>query len=216
MEAGLGGQGAAGRLRAADTDREQAVALLQAAFAEGRLTREEFGERVGGALTARTYADLAAVTADIPAGIPAGAVAAPQRAAGPARSRHRPGRRAVTGTWTLVLGAVMMTDAALTGSAAGPAANLFYVLFIMAFLVAFVSWLCAISAHRGDAASGQPPAPDRPSVAAGQAAACAGQPAKDSQDGDGTAQATRGHPARRLSPEPRPLVDWRRVGLASH
>jgi DUF1707 SHOCT-like domain len=154
VKIGPEGQDAAGgRLRASDADRERVVVLLQVAFAEGVLTRDEFGERIGGALTARTYADLAALTADVPAG----AVAVPQRAAGPARVRHPLGRRTVTGGCTLVTLAVMMTDAVLTGNEAGPTAGLFYLLFIVAFVVSFVSWLYAVSAHRGDAAASQPP-----------------------------------------------------------
>ena len=39
---------------------------------EGLLDRDEFDLRVGQAFAARTYADLAAVTADLPAGLPAG------------------------------------------------------------------------------------------------------------------------------------------------
>ena len=172
MEIGPEGQDAvAGRLRASDADRERVVVLLQVAFAEGALARDEFGERIGGALTARTYADLAALTADIPAG----AVAAPQRAAGPARTRRHLDRRTVTGGWTLVTLAAMTADAAVTGNAAGPTAGLFYLLFIVAFVVAFVSWLYAVSAHRGGAAAGQPPA-GQPPGGRGEAAASAGRP----------------------------------------
>jgi hypothetical protein len=56
-----------GRLRACHADREQVIGTLQAAFAQGRLTRDELDARAGQALGARTYADLAALTADIPA-----------------------------------------------------------------------------------------------------------------------------------------------------
>jgi uncharacterized iron-regulated membrane protein len=184
------------------------VVLLQVAFAEGVLTKDEFGERIGGALTARTHADLAALTADIPAG----AVATPQRAAGPASIRRPLDRRMVTGGWTLVTLAAMVTDAALTGNAAGPTAGLFYLLFIVAFLVAFVSWLYAVSAHRGDAAVGQPPQGLAPG-GRGDAAASARQPPPDDQAEHGTAQATRGRPARRLPL--RSPSSWR-AGLASH
>jgi hypothetical protein len=55
-------------MRVSDADRERAVDVLKAGFAEGRLTREEFAERQGRALVARTYQDLAALTADLPAG----------------------------------------------------------------------------------------------------------------------------------------------------
>ena len=56
-----------GHLRASHADRERVVSILKAAFVQGRLDREEFDLRVGQALTSRTYADLAALTADLPA-----------------------------------------------------------------------------------------------------------------------------------------------------
>jgi hypothetical protein len=67
-----------GRLRASYTDREHAIGLLKVAFMQGRLTKDEFDARIGQALAARTYADLAAV-------LPAGLIAAqsPQQAARP-------------------------------------------------------------------------------------------------------------------------------------
>jgi hypothetical protein len=67
-----------GRLRASDADRERAVEALKAAFTQGRLTRDELDRRAGQALLARTYADLAAATADMPAR-PAPARPAPAR-----------------------------------------------------------------------------------------------------------------------------------------
>jgi hypothetical protein len=61
---------AAGRgpMRASDADREQVIGVLKVAFVQGRLTKDELDLRAGQALTARTYAELAVVTADIPAG----------------------------------------------------------------------------------------------------------------------------------------------------
>ena len=56
-----------GRLRASHADREQVIEALKAAFVHGRLDRDEFDLRMGRALASRTYADLAALTADIPA-----------------------------------------------------------------------------------------------------------------------------------------------------
>jgi Domain of unknown function (DUF1707) len=55
-----------GRLRAGHADREQVIEALKNAFMQGRLTREELGARTGQVLAARTYAELDAVTADIP------------------------------------------------------------------------------------------------------------------------------------------------------
>jgi len=61
--------GAAGgdRLRAGHADREQVIEALKVAFVHGRLTRDELDARAGQALSAQTRADLAALTADIPA-----------------------------------------------------------------------------------------------------------------------------------------------------
>ena len=59
-------------MRAASADRERAVDVLKAGFAEGRLTQAEYNDRMGRAYAARTYGELAALTADLPAGaIPA-------------------------------------------------------------------------------------------------------------------------------------------------
>jgi hypothetical protein len=55
-------------LRASHADRERAVDVLKAAFAEGRLDQDEYTERVGQVHISRTYGDLAALTADLPAG----------------------------------------------------------------------------------------------------------------------------------------------------
>jgi len=57
-----------GHLRAGDADREQVIDALKVAFVAGRLTKEKLDAGVGRALMSRTYAELAAVTADIPAG----------------------------------------------------------------------------------------------------------------------------------------------------
>jgi hypothetical protein len=67
--AGQQGPAAAGRdrLRAGHGDRERVIEMLKDAFADGRLARDELDARAGRALAARTYADLAALTADIPA-----------------------------------------------------------------------------------------------------------------------------------------------------
>lgn len=61
--------------RASDAERERAVAHLRAASTEGRLTLEELADRTGLAYAAHSHAELAHVTADLPA------VAAPPAAA---------------------------------------------------------------------------------------------------------------------------------------
>lgn len=55
---------------ASDAEREQSIALLRDAVGEGRLTLEEFSERVGLAQTARTDQELALLARDLP-GAPA-------------------------------------------------------------------------------------------------------------------------------------------------
>jgi uncharacterized protein DUF1707 len=54
------------RLRASHADRERVIGLLKAAFVQGRLTKDEFDGRVERAFAARTYAELARLTADLP------------------------------------------------------------------------------------------------------------------------------------------------------
>lgn len=54
---------------ASDGERDDAVRVLNEAFAEGRLTGDEHGERVRSAYAARTWRDLDRVTADLP-GLP--------------------------------------------------------------------------------------------------------------------------------------------------
>jgi len=58
-----------GRLRASRADRELAIDTLKDAFVQGRLTKDELDSRVGDVLASRTYADLAALTDDLPAGL---------------------------------------------------------------------------------------------------------------------------------------------------
>jgi len=67
-----------GQLRASHQDRDRVVEILRVAAGDGRLTPDELDERLEAALTARTYAELAMLTTDLPAaGSPAG-VAVPE------------------------------------------------------------------------------------------------------------------------------------------
>ena len=56
-----------GSLRVSHEDRDQVAESLRIAAGDGRLTAEELDERLESALTARTYDDLAALVADLPA-----------------------------------------------------------------------------------------------------------------------------------------------------
>lgn len=53
-------------IRASDTDRETVAEQLRRAAGEGRLRTEELEHRLGAALSALTYGELDAVTADLP------------------------------------------------------------------------------------------------------------------------------------------------------
>jgi hypothetical protein len=65
MQGRYGGQP---QMLAAAADRERTLDVLKAAFMEGRLNKNEFDERSSRVLSARTYADLGVVVADLPAG----------------------------------------------------------------------------------------------------------------------------------------------------
>lgn len=53
------------QLRVNNDDRDQVMEHVTAAYAEGRLDKDEFDERLHLAMTARTYADLAPITRDL-------------------------------------------------------------------------------------------------------------------------------------------------------
>lgn len=61
----------------ADADRERVVARLQVAVGEGRLTLDEFEQRIGGVLAARTFGEVEPYVADLP-DVPTPAAATPR------------------------------------------------------------------------------------------------------------------------------------------
>jgi hypothetical protein len=92
-----------GQLRASDAERERIIDVLRRHTADGRLTLEEFEERVGEALAATTRDDLGPVLRDLPP-LPA---AAPVEARATARRRIRwpslDGGRALLGAVAVVV-----------------------------------------------------------------------------------------------------------------
>jgi hypothetical protein len=74
-----GGEEADAGIRVSDAERDAAVERLSAATGDGRLTLEEFSQRMELATAARTRADLEPLTADLPA---AAAPAGPALATG--------------------------------------------------------------------------------------------------------------------------------------
>ena len=119
-----------GHLLASHADREQTVDALKVAFVQGRLTKDEFEARIGQTFTARTFADLATVTADIPAGL---AGAGPPR-----RPPRRPMKKAARwGAYGFVTPAILAVAFAVVSQDGGYGA--------MAFLMAFVYFLFWLS-----------------------------------------------------------------------
>ena len=56
---------AGGHLRASDSDRDQVASVLDTGFAEGRLSRDEYDERLTALLRAKTFDDLVGLTRDL-------------------------------------------------------------------------------------------------------------------------------------------------------
>jgi Domain of unknown function (DUF1707)/Domain of unknown function (DUF4190) len=110
------------RARVSDADRERAIDVLKAAFAEGCLTREEHAERVERAYGSRTCPELAAVSGDLPAG-PLGALPSlAQR--DPARPLPRPaGRTNPLAIASLACGLIPVLPATLAAIVLGVAAR---------------------------------------------------------------------------------------------
>lgn len=76
-------------LRARDSDRNEAVEVIETAWSDGQITREEYDARVGRALSARTLGELEALVRDLQA--PGSArVRATMRRLVPTRSDARP------------------------------------------------------------------------------------------------------------------------------
>ena len=189
-----------GRLRASHADREQVVDILKAAFVQDRLTKDEFDARVGDALASRTHADLAALTADLPAGPPAPrpprapVPARPQRPQQPQRSQNatiKTGAQVIAATTVLTVG---VWTGALVSNANGQAVSVLTAAFTFLWLgivmlvgaVMLDSQLEKRSGRQlppasGDGGSGGP-APRRPASA---------HPARPPRPGDHAAETSR-------------------------
>jgi hypothetical protein len=104
-------------LRAADSDRQAVADVLGRALSDGRLTVEEYDERLAKAYAAKTYGDLAGLTTDLPS---SGPVKQPTEAPRPARAGAcaptpwTAGRRAMWAPWLttaiIVLGIWLATS----------------------------------------------------------------------------------------------------------
>lgn len=103
------GEPAAG-IRASDAERDATLDRLRAAAGDGRLTLEEFSQRMDSATTARTRAELDSLVADLPADAGAAGSAVAER--GPERpSWHISpiGGLSVSGPWRMERNVIVLT-----------------------------------------------------------------------------------------------------------
>ena len=105
-------------LRAGNADREQVVAQLNKAFAEGRLDVHELDERVAAAYAAKTMGELVPLTADLPSGraLAPRAGGPPARPAADRQIEQGSRKAALTGTFGLFLVNVLIWAAVSLGS----------------------------------------------------------------------------------------------------
>jgi Domain of unknown function (DUF1707) len=92
--------GARPELRASYEDRDRVVEILRVAGGDGRLTAAELDERVEAALTARTWGELAALTADLPA-VPGQADSVAAQAKDVVRLDYQGGNTTRRGQWVV-------------------------------------------------------------------------------------------------------------------
>jgi hypothetical protein len=114
------GSYATAELKASDADRDAVLAVLSEHFQAGRLTSAELEDRTGRALAARTYGDLAALTADLPGPVPAPGPAVPAAPAGyQGRAHPRPLLVPVVGVLALVAIAELVLHVSIGHHGAG-------------------------------------------------------------------------------------------------
>ena len=153
------------RIRAADADRDQAAAALREHLAAGRLTTEEFEERLDKAYAAKTLGELDDLMADLPgtdlerlpdasldraAGRPA---LLGRRSGGPIearRGRFSPAWRAAWGSW-LAISLVFFVIWLVSGASGG-----LWFLWVPALLGAVLlgRWIMGAPARSGHGPAG--------------------------------------------------------------
>ena len=121
MEPGYGlaasGQGG---LRASDADRERAAEVLQTGFAEGRLDKDEYDTLLSQVYAAKTRADLATATQQLPGG---GAMLYRATASPPARYTAPAGRTSSLAVASLVCGIVPLLPTSILAIVLGHVAR---------------------------------------------------------------------------------------------
>jgi hypothetical protein len=119
------------RLRASDADRERTAQMLREHHAVGRLTAEEFNDRLEKAFEARTLGELDEVLADLPAidlyQLPSAGI--------------RPGRRGGSGPRLRADGAVLPALDATWGGWVAGSALLLVVWVVIAIQIGGLAWV---------------------------------------------------------------------------
>jgi hypothetical protein len=164
---------AAGRgyLRVSHAEREQVIGTLKVAFVRGWLAKDEFDLRVSQAFASLTYAELAAVTAGLPAEPAAAQQPGPARAEG-GQPVLRPGRvmAAATGLYAGVQAFVFLSPwpAGTENDPARAKIALFLLSNPVYVLVLLICVVFLIAGWRQRRSSGPPPR--RPAPGAGSQA----------------------------------------------
>ncbi len=190
--AGAGDEMAAagGYFLASHADRERVVNTVKAAFTEGRLTQDELETRVAQALGSRTYAELAAVTAGLPA------------ETDPARRPRTPNLTPVWWGLGVFSGFPPILLAAGYLASNENVAGLGLALFILDFIVAFLGGVIAIGTAvdtrmKNRRAAQLPPGPGGGPPSGGPGRFATGQePARPEARRDETGAETRSVPGR--------------------
>jgi hypothetical protein len=138
------------RLRASDADRDRTAQLLREHHAVGRLTAEEFNDRLEKAFAARTLGELDELLADLPAidlyQLPSAGIRPTRRGGSGLRLTDDSPWPARTGPWvTLAAGSALLFALwAAIGVLVGGAA------WIPWFMLVVLVWLLALARRRPD------------------------------------------------------------------
>jgi hypothetical protein len=128
-----------GHVMASDGDRDQVIAALTAAFAQGRLTRTDLDLRAGQAFAARTRGELAALTADLPRGLTGTPAAG---TAGRGRLRQPADQAVAWSAWGLIPPALFFAgNAVLPSPSASGGSGFPRFVFFLFTVTCLISWL---------------------------------------------------------------------------
>ena len=145
------GAGDRNLLRASDADREQVIAVLKAAFVGGRLTKNEFDLRLTLVFASWTHADLAVLTADIPAGLATAQSPEPARESDTKKLIQR-------GTAVGAAAGMVIPVTMVTATGGPPALAIIFGLFLSSLLAVLVPGFLTLLAWTFDRSSGSQPA----------------------------------------------------------